>query len=100
MEHEKLEQPKKVVGRPFQPGNIPVRISKSQKYLRKHIAAKHIMEVKAKAVTKKAIELALAGDVTCIRLILERIVPIARPEMVELEDRIAALEVARKAGMN
>ena len=39
------------------------------------IAAEALLEGEAQALTRKAIELALAGDTTALRLCLERIVP-------------------------
>jgi hypothetical protein len=84
----------------FKKGNKVRAGTKATKYLRKHIAAKHIMETKSKAITRKACELALAGDVTCIKLILERVVPVARPELTAIEDRIVALEIAKKGNLN
>ena len=48
------------------------------------IAAEALLDGEAEAITRKAIELAKTGDITAIRLCLERIIPARR-------DRVAAL---------
>jgi hypothetical protein len=46
------------------------------------LAAEVLLEGEAEALTRKAIELALAGDTTALRLCLERIVPQRRSRAV------------------
>lgn len=62
------------------------------------VAAEILLAGEAKALTRKAIELALKGDVTCLRLCLDRIAPVRKPkvyvdlpEMHELADLPRAL---------
>ena len=70
------EQPRKYVvgtrGRPFEPGN-PGRPKGSRN--KATLAAEALLDGEAEALTRKAIELALAGDVTALRLCWDRIVP-------------------------
>ena len=70
------EQPRKYVvktrGRPFEPGN-PGRPKGSRN--KATLAAEVLLDGEAEALTRKAIELALAGDVTALRLCWDRIVP-------------------------
>lgn len=63
-------------GKPFAKGN-PGR-PKGARH-KATIAAEALLEGEADALTRKAIETALAGDVTALRLCLERLVP-ARKE--------------------
>ena len=49
------------------------------------LAAEALLEGGAEALTRKAIELALAGDGPALRLCLERIVPVRRGRMVTLD---------------
>ena len=63
-------------GRPFekgQSGNLAGRPPGSRN--RATIAAEVLLEGEAEALTRKAIELALEGDTTALRLCLERIAP-------------------------
>ncbi|MCH8112770.1 MAG: hypothetical protein IH905_12580 [Proteobacteria bacterium] len=53
-------------------------------------AAEAILSGEAEALTRKAVELALAGDVTALRLCLERILPAQRGRTLEF-DNIPAL---------
>ena len=62
----------KTRGRPFQPGN-PGRPWGSRG--KATVAAEKLLDGEAKALTRKAIELAKEGDTTALRLCLERIVP-------------------------
>jgi hypothetical protein len=62
----------KTRGRPFEPGN-PGRPQGSRN--KATIVAEMLLDGEANKLTRKAIELALAGDVTAIRLCLDRIVP-------------------------
>jgi hypothetical protein len=49
------------------------------------LAAEALLEGEAQALTRKAIELALAGDTTALRLCLERIVPQRKSRAVAFE---------------
>jgi hypothetical protein len=63
------------------------------------MAAEALLDGEAQALTRKAIELALAGDTTALRLCLERIVPARKsrtlkfemPSMEQAEDLPAAM---------
>ncbi len=46
------------------------------------MAAEAMLDGEVKALTRKAIELALAGDTVALRLCLERIIPIRRSRPV------------------
>jgi uncharacterized protein DUF5681 len=59
-------------GRPFEPGN-PGRPKGSRN--KATLTAEMLLDGEADKLTRKAIELALAGDVTALRLCMERIVP-------------------------
>ena len=63
-------------GRPFRPGQSgnPAGRPKGARN-RATLAAEALLEGEAEALTRKAIELALAGDPLALRLCLERIVP-------------------------
>ena len=62
------------------------------------IAADQLLDNEAEAITRKAIELAIAGDTTALRLCLERLCPprkerpisIALPEMNSAADAVKA----------
>jgi hypothetical protein len=70
-----IEQPRinaaKTRGRPFQPGNA----GRPPGSRGTTVAAEKLLDGEAKALTRKAIELAKEGDTTALRLCLERIVP-------------------------
>jgi hypothetical protein len=59
-------------GRPFAPGN-PGRSRGARN--RATLAAEVLLEGEARCLTRRAIELALAGDTMALRLCLERVVP-------------------------
>jgi hypothetical protein len=63
-------------GRPFKPGQSgnPAGRPKGARN-RATIAAEVLLEGEAEALTRKAVELALAGDTTALRLCLERLTP-------------------------
>ena len=69
------------------------------------LAAEALLNGEAEALTRKAIELALGGDVTAIRLCLERIAPPRRdrpvsfelPKMTNSSDGVLALSAAMSA---
>lgn len=72
-------------GRPFQkgrsgnPSGRPTGIRN-----RATMAAQALLDGEAEALTRKAIELALAGDLTALRLCLERIVPPRKDRAIEV----------------
>ncbi len=63
-------------------------------------AAEALLDGEAEAVTRRAIELALAGDPTALRLCLERIAPPRRdaPVAFDLPPMDSAADAARAAG--
>jgi hypothetical protein len=67
-------------GRPFAAGN-PGK-PKGARH-RATVAAEALLDGEAEALTRKAIELALAGDVIALRLCLERILPPRRERPME-----------------
>jgi hypothetical protein len=72
--------------RPFskgQPGN-PAGKPKGVRN-RATLAAEVLLEGEAKALTRKAIELGLAGDTTALRLCLERLIPPRKDRAVSLD---------------
>src|SRR5690349_20296166 len=73
-------------GRPFekgQSGNLAGRPPGARN--RATIAAEVLLEGEAEALTRKAIELALEGDTTALKLCLERIVPQRRSRSVAFD---------------
>lgn len=73
-------------GRPFKPGQSgnPAGRPKGARN-RSTIAAESLLEGEAEALTRKAIELALAGDTTALRLCMERLVPPRKDRAVWLD---------------
>lgn len=61
------------------------------------LAVQSLLEGEAEAIGRKAIELAKAGDMTAIRLVLERIVPPRKDAPVQLE--IPAMQSAHDAAI-
>jgi hypothetical protein len=59
-------------GKPFQPGN-PGRPKGSRN--RATLALEALLDGEAEALTRKAVEMAMGGDTTAMRLVLDRIVP-------------------------
>jgi len=77
---------KKLRGRPFQPGqsgNPKGRTPGSRNAAT--MAALAIMEADAASISQKAVELALGGDLTAIRLVLERLVSPARDRPIQVD---------------
>src|SRR4030095_7662499 len=70
-------------GRPFQPGNSGRPKGARNKTT---LAVEALLDGEAEALTRKAVEVALSGDVTALRLCLDRIVPARkdRPVMFTL----------------
>ena len=71
-------------GRPFQPGQSgnPAGKPKGARN-RATLAAEALLDGEATALTRKAIELALAGDSTALRLCLERLLPARKERLIE-----------------
>jgi hypothetical protein len=69
------------------------------------LALQSLLDGEAERLTRKAVELALEGDVTALRLCLERLLPVARerkvsiplPEVNSIEDAKAAVNAILKA---
>jgi hypothetical protein len=72
-------------GRPFRPGQSgnPGGRPKGARN-RSTVAAEALLEGEAEALARKAIELALAGDTTALRLCLERVVPLRKDRPIRL----------------
>jgi hypothetical protein len=73
---------KKLRGRPFQPGN-PGRPSGSKN--RTTQLVEQLLAGQAETLTRKVIELALRGDVRCIRFCLDRVSPQRNDRPVDLK---------------
>jgi Family of unknown function (DUF5681) len=85
---EVLSPPGPERGRPFvkgRSGNPRGRPVGSRN--RKTLAAAVLLAGEAEALTRKAVELALAGDPTALRLCIERILPPCRERAVSLSCR-------------
>ena len=78
-------------GRPFEEGN-PGRPKGSRN--KATLAAQELLDGEAQALTRKAIEVALGGDTTALRLCLERIAPPRRECTLsfELPDVVAGVD--------
>lgn len=62
-------------GRPFQPGNSGRREGSRNKA---SLALEALLDGEAEEITRKAVEMAKAGDTVALRLCLERILPVRR----------------------
>lgn len=69
-------------GKPFAPGN-PGRVRGSRN--RATMAAEALLDGEADALTRKAIDMALAGDTVAMRLCLERLVPARKDRPIEFD---------------
>ncbi|KZE13439.1 MULTISPECIES: DUF5681 domain-containing protein [Sphingomonas] len=69
-------------GRPFKPGN-PGRQPGSRNAATK--AAEALLEGEAEVLTRKAIEQAKAGDMTALKLCLDRLVPVRRERTISFD---------------
>ena len=79
MADELLNPPRRVRGQPFakgRSGNPAGRRRGSRN--RATLAAAVLLEGESEALTRKAVELALAGDPVALRLCIERILPVCR----------------------
>lgn len=82
-------------GKPFEPGNAGRPRGARHRVT---MAIEALLEGEHELLTRKAVELALGGDVTALRLCLDRIAPprrdatvtIALPEIKTAEDAVAA----------
>src|SRR5260370_25638786 len=95
MVDEVVELPEQVRGRPFpkgRSGNPAGRRFGSRN--KATMAALELLADEAEALTRKAVEAALAGDPTAIRLCLQRILPPERAVNVALPPIKSAAEVA------
>jgi hypothetical protein len=85
MDQIELAKPRrKARGRPFvkgQSGNPGGRPAGARN--RRTLAAATLLEGEAESLTRKAVELALAGDPTAMRLCLERVLPPCRQRAVK-----------------
>lgn len=72
---------RKTPGRPFQLGN-PGRPKGARHKVT--LAAEALLDGQAEGLTQKAVDLALAGDTTALRLCLERIYPVPKGRRVNL----------------
>jgi hypothetical protein len=66
---------KKTRGRPFEPGNKHGRGRPEGSRNRASIALQTLLDGESQAITRKAIQMAKAGDTTAMRLCLERLLP-------------------------
>jgi hypothetical protein len=73
--------PGRARGRPFAKGNRPAGRRPGSRN-KKTLAAAVLLEGEAEALTRRAVELALAGDPTAMRLCIERILPPCRERAV------------------
>lgn len=70
----------KTRGRPFQPGN-PGRPPGARH--KTTLAVESLLDGEAEKLTRKAVEMAMAGDTTALRLCLERIAPPRKDRLVQ-----------------
>ena len=78
--------------RPGNPGRPPGARNKAT------LAAMALLEGEAEAITRKAVELALAGDTVALKLVLDRLLPKGRPVRLDLPLRtLADLDQATEA---
>ncbi len=80
-------------GRPFGPGN-PGRPQGARN--KATVAVEALLEGEAERLGRKAIDMALAGDTTALRLCLDRIAPVrrGRPVLLPLPDIVTASDVS------
>jgi hypothetical protein len=71
-------------GRPFQPGNQYGKGRPAGSRNKATIALEALLDGEGEALTRKAIELALAGSETALRLCVERLIPPRRERLVRL----------------
>ncbi len=79
-----MNPPKKVRGRPFEKGRSGNPLGRRVGCRNKTtIAAGALLAGEAEALTRKAVELALVGDPTALRLCMERVLPQCRERTVK-----------------
>jgi hypothetical protein len=85
MADELLKPPRRVRGHPFEKGRSgnPAGRRRGSRN-RATLAAAVLLEGESEALTRKAVELALAGDPAALRLCIERILPVCRERAVRL----------------
>jgi len=85
MDDELLNPPRRVRGQPFEKGRSgnPAGRRRGSRN-RATLAAAVLLEGESEALTRKAVELALAGDPVALRLCIERILPVCRERAVRL----------------
>jgi hypothetical protein len=74
--------PRKPRGRPFQPGN-PGRPPGSKNKATRLV--QQLVEGQAEALTRKALEMAQAGDVACLRLLLNIVSPARKSQTIDID---------------
>ncbi len=72
------------LGHRFEPGNKYGKGRPEGSRNKATIALQSLLDAEAEKITRKAIEMALAGDVTALRLVLERLIPPARERRLNL----------------
>jgi hypothetical protein len=73
-------------GRPFQPGRSGNPAGRPAGARNKaSLAVEALLDGQAEAITQKAIEAALAGDMVAVRLVLDRIAPPRRSRPISIE---------------
>lgn len=100
-EKRQQKQPARGPGRRFQPGqsgNPSGRKPGSRNWAT--LAAEQLLDGEAEALTRKAVEMALAGDGTALRLCLERLLPARkdRPVRFTLPPLSTAADAAKAVG--
>jgi hypothetical protein len=85
MADELSNPPRRVRGQPFEKGRSgnPTGRRRGSRN-RATLAAAVLLEGESEALTRKAVELALAGDPVALRLCIERILPVCRERTVRL----------------
>jgi hypothetical protein len=85
MADELLDPPGRARGQPFEKGRSgnPAGRRRGSRN-RATLAAAVLLEGESEALTRKAVELALAGDPVALRLCVERILPVCRERAVRL----------------
>ena len=85
MDDELLNPPRRVRGQPFEKGRSgnPAGRRRGSRN-RATLAAAVLLEGESEGLTRKAVELALAGHPVALRLCIERILPVCRERAVRL----------------
>lgn len=78
-------QTRRVCGRPFEKGNKFGKGRTAGSRNNATIALQALLDGEGEAITRKAVELALGGDTTALKLVLERLIPPARDRRIQLE---------------